>query len=60
MTADTHTVRPQPGRILDLFTGAGGWEEGLRVLGLRALGVETDRWACGQREPRATSGFRRT
>jgi DNA (cytosine-5)-methyltransferase 1 len=36
----------QPGRILDLFAGAGGWEEGLRPLGLSALGVETDPWAC--------------
>lgn len=36
----------QPGRILDLFAGAGGWEEGLRLLGMSALGVETDPWAC--------------
>jgi DNA (cytosine-5)-methyltransferase 1 len=36
----------QPGQILDLFAGAGGWEEALRVLGMRALGVETDPWAC--------------
>jgi DNA (cytosine-5)-methyltransferase 1 len=39
-------VTSQPRQILDLFAGAGGWEEGLRVLGMRALGVETDRWAC--------------
>jgi DNA (cytosine-5)-methyltransferase 1 len=36
----------QPGTILDLFAGAGGWEEGLRMLGLSALGVETEPWAC--------------
>jgi len=36
----------QPGRILDLFAGAGGWEEGLRMLGLSALGIETDPYAC--------------
>jgi len=29
-------------RVLDLFAGAGGWEEGLRGLGLSALGVESD------------------
>jgi DNA (cytosine-5)-methyltransferase 1 len=33
-------------RILDLFAGAGGWEEGLRNLGLPALGVESDPVAC--------------
>jgi DNA (cytosine-5)-methyltransferase 1 len=32
--------------VIDLFAGAGGWDEGLRRLGLRSLGVETDRWAC--------------
>lgn len=31
--------------ILDLFAGAGGWEEGLRALGHRALGVEQDQTA---------------
>jgi DNA (cytosine-5)-methyltransferase 1 len=36
----------QPGKILDLFAGAGGWAEGLRMLGLTALGIETDEWAC--------------
>ncbi len=29
-------------QILDLFAGAGGWEEALRTLGLRALGIELD------------------
>ncbi len=36
----------QRGKILDLFAGAGGWEEGLRPLGLAALGIELDPWAC--------------
>jgi DNA (cytosine-5)-methyltransferase 1 len=36
----------QPGKVLDLFAGAGGWEVGLRGLGLSAVGVETDAWAC--------------
>jgi DNA (cytosine-5)-methyltransferase 1 len=36
----------QRGKILDLFAGAGGWEEGLRPLGLSALGVELEPWAC--------------
>ena len=27
---------------LDDFAGAGGWDEGARMLGLRLLGVETD------------------
>jgi DNA (cytosine-5)-methyltransferase 1 len=36
----------QPGKILDLFAGAGGWEEALRMLGLSALGIETEPWAC--------------
>lgn len=31
--------------ILDLFAGAGGWEEGLCALGHRALGVEQDQTA---------------
>jgi DNA (cytosine-5)-methyltransferase 1 len=38
--------RRQPGKIVDLFAGAGGWAEGLRMLGLSALGIETDEWAC--------------
>jgi DNA (cytosine-5)-methyltransferase 1 len=36
----------QPGLILDLFAGAGGWEEALRPLGLSALGIETEPTAC--------------
>ncbi len=38
--------RRQPGKIIDLFAGAGGWAEGLRMLGLNALGIELDKWAC--------------
>jgi DNA (cytosine-5)-methyltransferase 1 len=33
-------------RIIDLFAGAGGWDEGLRELGYSALGIDSDRWAC--------------
>jgi DNA (cytosine-5)-methyltransferase 1 len=40
------SARKQPGKILDLFAGAGGWEEGLRMLSLTALGIETEPWAC--------------
>jgi len=38
--------RAQPGRIIDLFAGAGGWDEGLRDLGYTAVGIDVDRWAC--------------
>jgi DNA (cytosine-5)-methyltransferase 1 len=30
------------GRIIDLFAGAGGWEEGLLALGHEAVGIELD------------------
>jgi DNA (cytosine-5)-methyltransferase 1 len=46
MTADTRAAYGQPGQVLDLFAGAGGWEVALRTLGLSAVGVETDPWAC--------------
>jgi DNA (cytosine-5)-methyltransferase 1 len=36
----------QPGRIIDLFAGAGGWDEGLRELGYTSVGIDVDRWAC--------------
>jgi DNA (cytosine-5)-methyltransferase 1 len=36
----------QQGKILDLFAGAGGWEVGLGGLGLAALGIECEPWAC--------------
>jgi DNA (cytosine-5)-methyltransferase 1 len=45
-TVSSRRVRKQPGKILDLFAGAGGWEEGLRTHGLKALGIETDPHAC--------------
>ena len=32
--------------IIDLFAGAGGWDEGLRELRLSALGIDCDAWAC--------------
>ncbi len=38
--------RKQPGKILDLFAGAGGWAQAVRKLGLRTIGIETDTWAC--------------
>jgi DNA (cytosine-5)-methyltransferase 1 len=34
------------GQIVDLFAGAGGWDEGLRELGHAALGIDNDHWAC--------------
>jgi len=37
---------PEQGRIIDLFAGAGGWEEGLMAHGLHATGVELDQAAC--------------
>jgi DNA (cytosine-5)-methyltransferase 1 len=42
----TNDPPPAPGQIVDLFAGAGGWEEGLAQLGHRALGVEDDKHAC--------------
>ncbi|MEV0619555.1 DNA cytosine methyltransferase [Nonomuraea sp. NPDC050404] len=35
--------------IVDLFAGPGGWDEGLRLLGLKALGLEWDTAACRTR-----------
>jgi DNA (cytosine-5)-methyltransferase 1 len=40
----------QPGSIIDLFAGPGGWEEGLQRLGYRALGIDADRFACESAE----------
>lgn len=37
-------------QILDLFAGAGGWEEGLRRLGHGSLGIEMDRIASATAE----------
>jgi DNA (cytosine-5)-methyltransferase 1 len=39
----------QPGLILDLFAGPGGWSEGLRMLGLQDVGLEWDEAACKTR-----------
>jgi DNA (cytosine-5)-methyltransferase 1 len=36
----------QPGQIVDLFAGAGGWDEGLRGLGYTSIGIDVDRRAC--------------
>ncbi|MGH2855502.1 MAG: DNA cytosine methyltransferase [Solirubrobacteraceae bacterium] len=36
--------------MIDLFGGAGGWAEGLRMLGMSALGIETNEWACATAE----------
>lgn len=35
--------------IVDLFGGPGGWDVALEQFGLRAVGVEFDRWACATR-----------
>jgi DNA (cytosine-5)-methyltransferase 1 len=32
--------------VIDLFAGAGGWGEALRMLGCTTLGIEMDSWAC--------------
>lgn len=43
-------ARRPKGRIVDLFAGAGGWDEGLRELGHEALGIEFDKLACATGE----------
>jgi DNA (cytosine-5)-methyltransferase 1 len=44
-------------RIVDLFAGAGGWEEGLRLLGsYDSVGIESDPMACRTAE---AAGHRR-
>lgn len=35
--------------VLDLFAGPGGWAEGLRLLGVREVGIEIDAAACATR-----------
>jgi DNA (cytosine-5)-methyltransferase 1 len=45
-----------PTTIVDLFAGAGGWEEGLAQLGHHAIGIETDPLACQTAE---AAGHRR-
>jgi DNA (cytosine-5)-methyltransferase 1 len=42
--------------VVDLFAGAGGWEEGLAELGHHATGLETDAQAC---ETAQAAGHRR-
>jgi DNA (cytosine-5)-methyltransferase 1 len=42
--------------IVDLFAGAGGWEEGLAELGHQAIGIENDPAACQTAE---AAGHRR-
>lgn len=37
-------------RVIDLFAGPGGWDEGLRSFGLAPLGIEIDEQACLTRE----------
>ena len=37
-------------KALDLFAGPGGWDEGLRPLGIAPLGVEWDENACATRK----------
>lgn len=37
------------GSSLDLFAGPGGWDEGVRALGIEPLGVEWDDAACATR-----------
>lgn len=32
--------------VLDLFAGPGGWDEGIRPLGIRPVGIELDELAC--------------
>jgi DNA (cytosine-5)-methyltransferase 1 len=52
-TTASHNRRParkQPGAVLDLFAGAGGWEVALAMLGLEALGIETEPHACATAE----------
>src|SRR5690606_39307430 len=47
-------TRPRPHRgggsmsdlIVDLFAGPGGWSTGLRALGLREIGLDSDSAAC--------------
>lgn len=39
-------------RALDLFAGPGGWDEGVRELGIEPLGIEWDESACLTREAR--------
>ncbi|MGH3266145.1 MAG: DNA cytosine methyltransferase, partial [Trebonia sp.] len=53
---DAASTSRTSGVIVDLFAGAGGWEEGLAQLGDRALGIENDEHAC---ETAITAGHER-
>jgi DNA (cytosine-5)-methyltransferase 1 len=46
VTSPTQSLFPS----LDLFAGAGGWDEGIAPLGIRPLGIELDDDACATRE----------
>lgn len=35
--------------VVDLFAGPGGWDVALAELGVAAVGIEFDRWACATR-----------
>lgn len=39
-----------PVNAIDLFAGAGGWDEGIAPLGVRPVGIEWDENACATRE----------
>lgn len=39
----------QPGQIIDLYAGPGGWSEAVKAMGYRELGVEWDEWAVATR-----------
>jgi DNA (cytosine-5)-methyltransferase 1 len=47
---------PSATTVVDLFAGAGGWDEGLGALGHYAVGIETDGMACRTAE---AAGHRR-
>lgn len=49
-------MKRQPGKIIDLFAGAGGWEQALEWLDLQAVGIETSEHAC---ETARAAGFER-
>jgi DNA (cytosine-5)-methyltransferase 1 len=49
-------MRRQSGRIIDLFAGAGGWEQALACLDLQAIGIETSEHAC---DTARAAGFER-
>jgi DNA (cytosine-5)-methyltransferase 1 len=50
------STSPSATTVVDLFAGAGGWDEGLGELGHHAVGIETDAMACTTAE---AAGHRR-